>query len=81
MLSLTDAGIRSVIWATGYSADFSWLRCGAFNSDGTPVHERGVTRTPGLYVLGLPFLHNARSSFFWGVGEDADYLAEHLSRR
>ncbi len=80
-VDIESADISSVIWATGYRLDFSWVHCGQFEDDGTPVHERGVSLVPGLYFLGLPFLLNARSSVFWGVGDDAEYLAEHLVAR
>lgn len=80
-IDLDTAGISSVIWATGYRRDFSWVRCGRFDDDGEPEHERGVSPVPGLYFLGLPFLYSARSSVFWGVGDDAEHLAEHLTTR
>ncbi|MGH1492995.1 MAG: flavin-containing monooxygenase [Acidimicrobiales bacterium] len=80
-VGIESAGISSVIWATGYGLDFSWVHCGQFDDDGTPSHERGVSPVPGLYFLGLSFLLNARSSVFWGVGDDAQYLAEHLVAR
>ncbi len=80
-LDMHQAGISSVIWATGYRVDFSWVHCGEYEDDGMPVQQRGVSTVPGLYFLGLAFLYNARSSFFWGVGEDAGYIADHLRQR
>ncbi len=80
-LGLDTSGITSVIWATGYGLDFSWVHCGPFDADGAPSHERGISPVPGLYVLGLPYLHSARSTVLWGVGDDAEYLAEHLAAR
>lgn len=77
-LDLKRADINSVIWATGYELDFSWIHCSAFDSHGAPQHERGVCKEPGLYVLGLPFLHSVRSTLFWGVAEDAHFIATHL---
>jgi putative flavoprotein involved in K+ transport len=53
-LDLGQAGITSVIWATGYSSDFSMVRLPIFDADGYPVQQRGVTRYPGLYFAGLP---------------------------
>ena len=79
-LNLADAGIAAVIWATGYAVDFSWVGCGGFDELGAPKHNRGVCEVPGLYVLGLPFLHSARSSFFWGVADDAELLAKSLAQ-
>mgnify|MGYP006108984831 CR=1 FL=1 len=49
--------------------------------NGVPSHDRGVSPDAELYYLGLPFLHSARSSFFWGVGDDASFIAEHLVSR
>jgi putative flavoprotein involved in K+ transport len=80
-LDLTSAGITSVIWAVGYRYDFGWIRCPVLDTNGRPVHQRGVTATPGLYFLGLPRLHKIKSAFLWGVGEDAAYLAEHIANR
>ena len=79
-LNLSRAGITSVIWATGYGVDFSWVPCAEYLTDGMPVQERGVSTTPGLYFLGLFFLHSARSSFFWGVGDDAQYVVSHINQ-
>jgi putative flavoprotein involved in K+ transport len=80
-LDLKKSGIRSVIWATGYSFDFSMVRLPILDSDGYPVQRRGVTEYPGLYFLGMPWLHNARSGLIFGVSEDADYVASHISAR
>jgi putative flavoprotein involved in K+ transport len=80
-LEVRDADIRSVVWATGYRYDFSWVKCPVLNESGAPVHRRGLTIVPGLYFLGLPRLHKIKSSFLWGVGEDAGYLAQHIEGR
>ena len=53
----------------------------AFDADGRPIHERGVSRVPGLYFLGLPWLSMRGSSFIWGVWCDAEHLAEHVAAR
>ena len=80
-LALDKSGITSIIWATGYGVDFSWVDCGDFLPDTYPVQERGIGTLPGLYFLGLWFMHSARSSFFWGVGEDAEHVVSHLAGR
>ena len=80
-LDLKKSGIGSVIWATGYSFDFSMVRLPILDSDGYPVQRRGVTEYPGLYFLGLPWLHNARSGLIFGVSEDAAYVASHIAAR
>jgi putative flavoprotein involved in K+ transport len=74
-LDLAEAGITTVIWATGYRFDFGWVRPLTFDATGYPRHRRGVTEVPGLYLLGLPWLHTFASSIFAGVGRDATYLA------
>ena len=80
-LNLAEHNITSVIWATGYGVDFSWINCGDFLPDGSPIQQQGVSAVPGLYYLGLFFMHTARSSFFWGVGDDAEHVVTHLSQR
>jgi putative flavoprotein involved in K+ transport len=77
-LDLARAGIASIIWATGYALDFSWLKVDAFDETGRPKHERGVSAEPGIYFLGLPWLSRRGSSFIWGVWHDARYLADHI---
>jgi putative flavoprotein involved in K+ transport len=74
-LKLAQAGITSIIWATGYALDFGWLNVDAFDDNGRPAHERGVSKVPGLYFLGLSWLSRRASPFIWGVWHDAQYLA------
>jgi putative flavoprotein involved in K+ transport len=78
-LNLDLAGITSIIWATGYSFDFSWIKFPIFDEYGYPVQERGITSQPGLYFLGLNWMHQRKSGLFLGVGEDAAHVAEHLT--
>lgn len=84
-LDLRDAKIGTVIWANGYRYDYDWVNLPDFadgkDSNSAPLHSRGVTNVPGLFVLGLPWLHKLKSSFLHGVGEDAEHLAEQISRR
>ena len=70
-IDLRAAAVGSVIWATGYELDFGWIALPAFDERGRPAHRRGVAATPGLYFLGLAWLHKPKSSFLYGVGEDA----------
>src|SRR3984957_7227698 len=77
-LDLARAGVTSILWATGYAADFSWLQVYAFDSRGKPQHQRGVSSEPGVSFLGLPWLSRRGSSFIWGVWHDARYLADHI---
>ncbi|MCQ4632616.1 NAD(P)/FAD-dependent oxidoreductase [Shinella sp. CPCC 100929] len=78
-LDLKAAGITAIIWATGYAQDFGWAKLDAFDEKGRPVHERGVSRVPGLYFVGLPWLSRRASSFIWGCWHDADYLAGYIA--
>ncbi len=78
-LNLTEAGITSVIWATGFALDFSWLKVGAVDKKGQPKHQRGISAEPGVYFLGLPWQSRRASSFIWGVWHDAKFLADHIA--
>ena len=78
-LNLAEAGITSIVWATGFAVDFSWLKVDAFDEAGNPKHERGVSSEPGVYFLGLPWQSRRGSSFIWGVWHDAKYLADIIS--
>lgn len=77
-LDLAQAGVTSIVWATGFSVDYSWLNVDAFDENGKPKHQRGVSSEPGVYFLGLPWQSRRGSSFIWGVWHDAKYLADHI---
>jgi putative flavoprotein involved in K+ transport len=74
-LDLKSAGITAVVWATGYEFAFDWIDLPVFDQRGVPVQTRGETSVPGLYFLGLPWMHCAKSSFLYGVGDDAAHVA------
>ncbi|AGI22029.1 hypothetical protein H681_00735 [Pseudomonas sp. ATCC 13867] len=78
-LDLAEAGITSIIWATGYAVDFNWLQVDAFDDKGKPKHQRGVSREPGVYFVGLPWLSRRGSTFIWGVWHDAKHVAGHIA--
>jgi putative flavoprotein involved in K+ transport len=78
-LNLVRAGITTLIWATGYATDYSWLKVNAFDEKRRPVHQRGVSTESGLYFLGLPWQSRRGSSFIWGVWHDAKYVADHIA--
>jgi putative flavoprotein involved in K+ transport len=80
-LDLADAEISTVIWAMGYRPDLDWVGLPILDGDGYPIQRRGVTSVPGLYILGLDWLHSAKSGLFAGIGEDAAYLAEQIAER
>ncbi|VVO20697.1 flavin-containing monooxygenase [Pseudomonas fluorescens] len=78
-LDLARAGVTSIIWATGFATDYSWLKVDAFDDNGKPQHQRGVSSEPGVYFLGLPWQSRRGSSFIWGVWHDAKYVADHIA--
>ncbi|MGV9711826.1 flavin-containing monooxygenase [Gordonia sp. NPDC003424] len=78
-LDLAAAGITSIVWATGFANDYDWLQVDAFDANGKPQHQRGVSSEPGVYFLGLPWLSRRGSSFIWGVWHDAKYLADQIA--
>ena len=77
-LDLKKAGITTILWATGYALDFGWLKVDAFDENGRPKHQRGVSSEPGIYFLGLPWLSRRGSSFIWGVWHDARFIADQI---
>ena len=79
-LDLRRAGIRTIVWATGFRPDYSWLGVPVLDPKGNIRHDGGVvTEAPGLYVMGLPFLRRRKSSLIDGVGDDARDLSAHLA--
>ena len=78
-LDLKSVGITTVIWATGYKFDFNIVRLPVFDEDGYPQQKRGVTEYPGLYFVGLPFLHTAKSGLLLGVGDDAAHVVSAIA--
>ena len=78
-LELAEAGITSILWATGFAVDYSWLKVDAFDEAGRPKHQRGVSAEPGVYFLGLPWQSRRGSSFIWGVWHDAKFLADQIA--
>ena len=77
-LDMADAGITSIIWATGFSVDYSWLKVDVLDEAGRPIHQRGVSKEPGIYFLGMPWQSRRGSPFIWGVWHDARHLADHM---
>lgn len=80
-LNLHDAGVSTIIWATGFTADFSWIRVPVLDQDGMPIHEHGVSPVRGLYFIGLPWLYKRKSGFIYGVTEDAQYIGNAISEQ
>jgi len=75
----TQLEVRTVIWATGFRLDHSWLDVPVFDAQGAIVHQRGVTESPGLYFLGLPWQHTRGSALLGFVKDDAEYIANQIS--
>lgn len=79
-LDLRSGEIRTIIWATGYRPDMSWLQAPIFDRKGRARHDGGVTTSPGLYLMGLPFLRRRKSTLIDGADGDAADLTGHLVR-
>ncbi|MCB1386386.1 MAG: NAD(P)-binding domain-containing protein [Nitratireductor sp.] len=78
-LDLATADIRTIVWATGFTVDYGWLKADTFDERGRPVHVRGVGREPGVYFVGLPWQSRRGSSFIWGVWHDARFVADQIA--
>lgn len=78
-LALDLRRVRTVLWATGFRPDFSWLEVPVFDRKGRIRHDGGVVDSPGLYLMGMPFLRRRKSALIDGAGEDARELAAHLA--
>jgi putative flavoprotein involved in K+ transport len=78
-LDLRSAEIRSVVWATGFRPDYSWLHVPVVDEKGHLRHDGGIVDAPGLYALGLPLLRRRKSSFIYGAEDDARDVIEHLA--
>lgn len=80
-LDLQAAGVSTILWATGFTNDYSWLKVDALDDQGRPRHQRGVSSEPGVYFLGLPYQSRRGSSFIWGVWHDAKFVADHITKQ
>jgi putative flavoprotein involved in K+ transport len=79
-LDLDREHIHSIIWATGFTADFGYLNSPLTDGSGRPVHRNGVAQVPGLYVVGMPWLRKRKSSILHGIVEDATVIADRLAQ-
>jgi putative flavoprotein involved in K+ transport len=80
-LDIKSAGVTSIIWALGYTYDFSLVRLPVCDDDGFPIQTRGVSTFPGLYFVGMPWIHTRKSGHLVGFGEDAECIAGHIAAR
>jgi putative flavoprotein involved in K+ transport len=77
-LSLKANNIKSVVWATGFTGDFSYLRLPVFHHDKSVKHHNGIAEVNGLYFLGLPWLRKRKSAIIHGIGDDASFIIEQI---
>ena len=78
-IDLRSGEIRSIVWATGFRPDYSWLHVPVLDEKGYLQHDGGVVSAPGLYAIGLPVLRRRKSSFIHGAEDDARELIDHLA--
>ena len=78
-VDLRSGEIRSIVWATGFRPDYSWLDVPVVDHKGHLRHDGGVLEAPGMYALGLPVLRRRKSSFIYGAADDARDIVEHLA--
>jgi putative flavoprotein involved in K+ transport len=79
LVDLTRGATKTIIWATGFRPDYSWLNLPVVDHKGYIRHDGGVVEAPGMYLLGMPFLRRRKSSLIDGVGDDARDLSAHLA--
>jgi len=79
-LDLKRENVAAIIWATGYDYEYGWLKAPVLDAHGRPVQQRGTSPVPGLYFLGLHWMHTIKSGLLSGVGDDAEYLAAHINQ-
>jgi putative flavoprotein involved in K+ transport len=78
-LDLRSGEIRTVLWATGFRPDYQWLDVPVVDAKGQLQHSGGVVDSPGLYALGLPVLRRRKSTFIYGIEDDAREVIDHLA--
>ena len=78
-LDLRNGEIRTVVWATGFRPDYSWLLVPVIDEKGYLRHDGGVVESPGMYALGLPVMRRRKSTFIHGAEDDAREIVDHLA--
>jgi putative flavoprotein involved in K+ transport len=78
-MDLANGAIRTIIWATGFRPDYSWLDVPVLDRKGRVRHDGGVVEAPGLYLMGQQFLRRRKSALIDGAGDDARDLSAHLA--
>jgi len=79
-LDLIEQKISSIIWTTGFGAGFNYIKLPVLDHEGNPEHQDGLSGTPGLYFLGLPWLRKRKSSLIYGIKEDAEFITGKVYR-
>jgi putative flavoprotein involved in K+ transport len=79
-LNLREAGISTVIWATGFKPDFSWIHLPVIDTESKPIHQTGISPVPGLYFIGFPWLTSRKSGILYGIESDARYIAGEIGQ-
>jgi len=80
-LNFHEANVGTVIWATGFTGEFSWIQLPVFDEQNKPIHTRGVSAERGLYFVGFPWLNSRKSGIIYGIGEDAQYIANVIAEQ
>jgi putative flavoprotein involved in K+ transport len=78
-LDIRNGQIETIVWATGFHSDYSWLDVPVLDRKGKIRHDGGVVNSPGMYLMGMTFLRRRKSSFIHGAGDDASDLSDHLA--
>jgi putative flavoprotein involved in K+ transport len=78
-MNLASGEIKTIVWATGYRPDYSWLDVPVLDRKGRILHDGGVVEAPGMYLMGIPFLRRRKSTLIDGAGGDARDLSAHLA--
>jgi putative flavoprotein involved in K+ transport len=80
-LNLREARVSTVIWATGFTADLSWIHLPVLDAEGKPIHQRGISPVRGLYFIGFPWLSSRKSGIIYGIEEDAHYITGAIAQQ
>ncbi|MCJ7780982.1 MAG: heavy metal resistance protein CzcO, partial [Acidimicrobiia bacterium] len=80
-LVLDAADVGTVIWSTGFGADFSWIKLPVTDGQGVPQHDNGVSTIDGIYFIGFPWLSKRKSSIIFGIDEDAQHITRTIVQR
>ena len=80
-LDLHGAKVSTIIWATGFTGDFSWIHLPILDTEGGPIHVRGVSPVPGVYFIGFPWLNSRKSGLIYGIKEDANHIVDTIAEQ